>query len=135
PGATKIYFVNQTPNLGGRALFRVELAGRNIESWPSCDPNVQPPNFTDTIVPGPDRAVGYTGNDNTLWDIVLDPFSAEVSSLDALFPADKVLAIAASNERPSARFLFVLLDNGNQTNLLRIDLSNNSTSSSSLAAF
>src|SRR5439155_1457915 len=45
-----------------------------------------------------------------------------------------VLAVGISNEVPSARYLYLLIANGNQTNLNRIDITTNAVSLQSLAA-
>ncbi len=134
PDGQYAYFANLTPNAQGRTLQRLEVAERKISTWPSFSLGSAPPVFSDVIVAGNDRIFAYGGSDHRLWDVTTDPLSADETSLKTLFPADQVLAVAASKEIPSSRFLYVLSQNGNQTNLIRVDLSNDTVSASNLAA-
>ena len=133
PDGTAAYLVNNDPFVGGRALLRLDLATGTITDWPAFNPGVQPPVFESLLVAGNNRVFAYSRDNTTLYDVTLNPLGATKTVLNELFPADQVLGVAASNELPSARFLFVLIDNGNQTNLLRIDLSNNTINAQALA--
>lgn len=133
PDGLAAYFVNNDPLVGGRAMLRLDVLGQSITDWPAFNPGVLPPNFESILVAGNNRIFAYSRDNTTLYDVTTNPLGAAKSALDSLFPADKVLGVAVSNELPSARFMFLLLDNGNQTNLLRIDLSNNTISAQVLA--
>ncbi len=133
PDGTAAYMVNNDPFVGGRALLRLDIATSTITDWPAFNPNMLPPVFESLLVAGNNRIFGYSRDNTTLYDVTMNPLGATKTALNDLFPADQVLGAAISNELPSARFLFVLINNGNQTNLLRIDLSNNTINAQVLA--
>ena len=135
PDGKYAYYANLTPNAQGRTLQRLDIMNGKVDTWPSFSLGSQPPPFTDVVVAGNDRVFAHSASDLKLWDVMTDTLSADETSLKSLFPADQVLAVTASTEIPSSRFLYVLLQNGVQTNVIRVDLGNNNISASNLAAF
>lgn len=131
PDGSTAYFINTEPQVGGRAIFRLNLDNHTVNEWPTF--GVQTPPFEDILIAGNQRIFVYSRTVKTLFDVTTSPLGAQDTSLSAHLPAGRVLGVAVSSELPSARFLFALIDNGNQTNLLRIDLANNTISAQVLA--
>jgi uncharacterized protein (TIGR03437 family) len=127
PDGTTAYFVNLTPSTGGQSILKLTIAGHNISTWPPFT-GTSPPLFDDCFVAGNGRVFAYSSSTTTLWDITPSPLGGVVSQLSAVVPVQNVLAVAISNELPSAKYLYLLLANGNQTNIARIDLGTNTVS-------
>jgi uncharacterized protein (TIGR03437 family) len=128
PDGTTAYAVNMIPTQGG-SLIKVTLASHQAITWPPFQQGVIPPTFDDVIVAGNNRIFAFTSPQNanggpTLVDVSVNPFAATPSLL-AAGPNNTqftILAAAASNEIPLAKYFFVLVANGNQTNLYRYNL-------------
>ena len=138
PDGTAAYTVNQTPDIGGQSLLKLTVANHAVSTWPSFS-NTQSPLFDDVFVAGNNRvfALSSTRPATSLWDVNTGALSASSSSLSSVIGTNgvsNVLAVGISNEVPSARYLYLLIANGNQTNLNRIDLTTNAVSLQSLAA-
>ena len=127
PDGTTMFFVNLTPNTGGQSINKLTLAGHNIATWPPYTGN-PPPVFDDVYVVSNSRVFAFSSATTTLWDITPAPLGGVVSQLSAIVPVQNILAVAISNELPSARFLYLLIGNGNQTNIARVDLASNTLS-------
>jgi uncharacterized protein (TIGR03437 family) len=127
PDGTTIYFVNTTPETGGQSILKLTVTGHNITTWPPFT-GTTPPHFDDAYIAGNARVFAYSSQTTTLWDITTSPLGGVVSQLSAVVPVQNILAVAVSNELPSAKFLYLLIANGNQTNIARIDLASNTVS-------
>lgn len=127
PDGSTLFFVNSTPNTGGQSIFKITLSGHSVTSWPPFTGN-PPPVYDDCYVVSNTRVFAFSSASTTLWDITPSPLGGVVSQLSAVVPVQNVLAVAISNELPSARFLYLLIANGNQTNIARIDLASNTLS-------
>ncbi len=127
PDGTTIYFVNSTPETGGQSILKLTISGHNLSTWPPFN-GTPPPHFDDVYVASKDRIFAFSSQTTTLWDITPSPLSGVVSQLSAVAPVQNILAVALSNELPSAKFLYLLIANGNQTNIARIDLASNTVS-------
>lgn len=127
PDGQYVFFVNLTPNTGGQSIIKVALSGHSVTTWPPFTGN-PPPAYSDCYVISNTRVLAFSPSTTTLWDITPSPLGGVVSQFSAIVPVQNVLAVALSGEIPSARFLYLLIANGNQTNIDRIDLSTNTLS-------
>ena len=142
PDGQSLYFVNLTPTLGnGGSILKVTLATHAVSAWPTTA-GTTPPAFFDCYVVSNSRilafAQGNTANPSTdpgtLWEITASPLSGAPTQLAGV-GLQSVTAAAISNELPSAKFLYLLIANGNQTNIDRFDLSSNTLSTSAIDSF
>lgn len=127
PDGTTMYFVNLTPNTGGQSILQLTLATHALTTWPAFTGN-PPPVYSDCYVVSNTRVFAYSPTTTTLWDITPSPLGGVVSLLNSIVPVQNILAVAVSGEIPSARFLYLLIANGNQTNIARVDLASNTLS-------
>jgi uncharacterized protein (TIGR03437 family) len=127
PDGQYVFFVNLTPNTGGQSILKVALSGHSVTSWPPFTGN-PPPVYSDCYVISNSRVLAFSPSTTTLWDITPSPLGGVVSQLSQIVPVQNILAVAISNEIPAARFLYLLIANGNQTNIARVDLSTNTLS-------
>ena len=130
------YAINLTPSIGGRAIVKINLTTHVINELNFFNSGISPPAFVDVFPASASRVFALSGPDTTLWDVTPSPFAAAPStSLAGSFSGgiNNVIAAALSREQPSARYLFLLVANGQQTNLVRIDLATNSTTLNILA--
>ena len=131
PAGDFMYVVNTNVALGP-SIFQIHLSDKVVTSWPP--PNVQAPQFTDVYIVSPTEMFAVSAADTTLWDINTPPLTAVHSSVLAnALPVTNVAAIALSNEIPTARYLYALVTQNSNINLVRVDLSTNSVSSSVLS--
>ncbi|HEY6342362.1 MAG TPA: hypothetical protein VIY49_12785 [Bryobacteraceae bacterium] len=143
PDGSTAYAVNFTPLDAGRSMVQIslgthtfsELNFANIES-------TGPPAFADVLPVSATRIFAYTNsatgqpNPTTIYDVTPSPFNAYPSTSLTGVPAvslDNVLSAVISNEQPAAAYLFLLVGNGNQTNLLKIALASNTIALQALA--
>ena len=73
------------------------------------------------LVAGNNRVFGYTASSTKLWDIAPSPLGLTPSVLGSV-PTSSVVAAAVSDERPSARYLYLLVSDHN---FYRVNLANN----------
>jgi uncharacterized protein (TIGR03437 family) len=126
PDGANAYAVNLAPSSGG-SLIKLTIASHQTVTWPSFQQGSTPPTFDDLIIAGNNRIFATASGIQRLADVTPNPFAATDSGL-SVGPNNtqlNIIAAAASNELPSAKFLFMLVGNGNQTNLYRMDLGTN----------
>ncbi len=129
PDGATAYAVNLVPTSGG-SLIKLTVASHQTVIWPSFQQGNAPPAFDDVVIAGNTRVFAYSNALQTLADVTPNPFAATPSTL-SIGPNNQqfnIIASAVSNELPSAKFLFMLVNNGNQTNLYRMDLTTNQVS-------
>jgi len=131
PDGSFAYAVNLTPSIGGRAMVQVNLSAHTFAELNYANSGVTPPTFSDVFPASASQIFAVTTSDagqsspTTLYDVAPSPFAAAPStSLAALGPAvlGNVLSATLSNEQAGARYLYLLVANGNQTNLDKVDL-------------
>jgi uncharacterized protein (TIGR03437 family) len=127
PDGSRMYFVNRTPTIGGRAIVSIRLADRVVTDWPPFNPSVPPPNFEDVYIASNERILAWDRSQTTLWEIGTSPLSGTPLNIAGVLQANKVYGVALSQEYPAARFLYVLTESGNQFAMKRIALATNST--------
>lgn len=127
PDGTMALSVSPDANSGG-SIAMLNVATHAVTKWPPPNFPLTAPSFDDVIVAGNSRAFAFSSASSTLYDITFSPLLGAVVSTSLGLPQNviqNVLAVAGSNEIPSARYLFFLAANGNQLNLYRVDLSTN----------
>jgi uncharacterized protein (TIGR03437 family) len=128
------YAAGQIGNSAGRALLQINLANHAVNELNYFGSGSLQPIFADVFPVSASRVFAITTSDpqpypNTLYDITPSPLSAQPDTAFASFPGGMTgvtLAGAISNEQPSARYLYLLIQ-GNY--LDRIDLTTNTLSS------
>ncbi len=131
---TQAYFVNSTPNIGGKALLRISLPSHNVISWPPFVAGQQIEQFDSIVIASGSRLFAHSPGDTTLWDVAPDFSTVAVSSLASVAPATSVSGIVLSGELPSAHYLFLLVGSGTLASIYRVDLSSNTVTSQASAA-
>ncbi len=128
PDGTAAYCVNLVPTSGG-SILKFTVASHGAITWPSFQAGVTAPTFDDVIVAGNSRILATDSAIQQLADIDPNTLVATPSTI-ALIGGNQlpIQAAAVSNELPNAKFLFLLVANGNQTNLYRMDLTTNTVS-------
>jgi uncharacterized protein (TIGR03437 family) len=134
------YVINLTASTGGGVFAQINLATEAVSYWnPSS-----PPQFTDILIASPSRIFAYAAALGALYDVSPNPLSATVdapslvtatSGILQTVVANEIITAAVSNEFPGAQWLFLLVANGNQTDLYRVTISNSSLSSNTLSTF
>jgi uncharacterized protein (TIGR03437 family) len=134
PDGTTAYAANLVPGSGGSVL-QVNLASHGTETWPPFTPGVVAPLFDDILIAGNNRIFATSSQNQTLFDITASPLSASPSAVTVGQGGNQltVLATAISSELPVSQNLFLLVANGNQTLLYRINLLTNTVSAQVLA--
>ena len=134
PDGTTAYLVNGTPQFGNTSILKLNLATHGYSTWPLLNSGITPPVFDDVIPISNSRVIAISSVNTTLWDVTPSPLSAAPSTaFGGTFPTTNILSVAVSNEQPASRYMYALIGNGNQTNLERITLSNNTLDQQSLA--
>ncbi len=128
PDGTRAYYINLTPQAVGRSLQSFRTAQRDLSEWPPFSFTIPAPIFDDVFVVANDRVLVYQKSAKTLYEITPSPLSGVATNLNNSIVADKVYAVVASNEIPSARFLYVITDDQSQVSLKRISLADNTVS-------
>lgn len=128
PDGAFAYFLNQTPNIGGRSLYRMSLPDHNLISYNSQEV------FDSLIVAGQTRIFAHSAADTTLWDVAPDLSTVTVSALQSVLPATQVVSAVISDELPSAQFLFVMAGGPTLSDVYMINLSTNTVSAQAAAA-
>ena len=124
PDGTTAYAANLTPAIGGASLLKLTLATHASSTWPPFSPGQTVPVFDDVVVGGNNRIFAIDSADGKLADVSPNPFQA-TDSTATIGPGNNqfnIISAAVSNEVPNAKFLFFVVNNGNQTNLYRYDL-------------
>lgn len=117
------YFVNQTPSIGGRALYRIPIpwtTGSSAISFNSTEA------FDSIMIAGPQRIFAHSPSDTTLWDVAPDLSSVTVSSLQSVLPATQIYSAVVSGELPSSQYLFAISGTGSLADAYLVSLSSNS---------
>jgi uncharacterized protein (TIGR03437 family) len=132
PDGTTAYVVNLAPTSGG-SILQFTVASHQTLTWPPFQAGGTPPTFSDVIVAGNNRifAIDTASNPAVLADVSPANFNSNngvVPSALSVGPNNTqlpVIAFAVSNELPNATYAFMLVSNGNQTNLYRMLLATN----------
>ncbi len=138
PDGTLAYFVNQTPGIGGKAILRVPIPFTTASqplSWPPFVPGQQTEQFDSVAVVSSTRILAHSPADTTLWDVAPDFSTVTVSSLANVVPVTSVVAMAVSNEAPTAQTAFLLVGGGQLSTIYRVALNSNTVTSQGSAAF
>ena len=138
PDGSTAYVANKSAASGGGSMAQINLATGGVLTWPAIS-NLSPPQIDDIFPVSTTRVLGFSSSLAAMIDITPNPFGATIPSTSLGLPANvvssEVLAAAASNELPTAHWLFLLIANGNQTDLYRVDLTTNTLSSNTLSTF
>jgi uncharacterized protein (TIGR03437 family) len=122
PSGSYLYLVNTNPG-NGPSLFQINLSTKAVASWPPPTGGNQPL-FTDVYIAGENQIYALSAADSTIWDVTPTALAvAPSTTLATAIPVNSVLAVALSNELPTARYLYALLSQSPQNNLVRVDLS------------
>ncbi|MEP7354971.1 MAG: Ig-like domain-containing protein, partial [Acidobacteriota bacterium] len=130
PNGKFAYFINTNPTGPGlTSMVRLNITDHTTLEWPPFNPNQTPPTFDDIYVVSDTRILTYAPATEEIYDIDPTTFQVTLSTLhpNPLFTG-RVLGIAISNEIPSSRFLYALMDSGTTGSLVRVDLSTNTVS-------
>src|ERR1035437_1214207 len=133
PDGTTAYCVNQSSNVSGGAIFQITLATHSVAFWPTANPS-PPTSLDDVIVAGNGRVFAISYSATTLYDVVTAPLGLTVSSLNSILNAQGVQGAVVSTEVPTPLYLYLLVANGGQENLYRVNLSTNQVSAQASAA-
>jgi uncharacterized protein (TIGR03437 family) len=130
------FAVNRTPNIGGRVMLKFTPSNHGIAEWFPFNTGVLSSAFLDIFPASPSRVFAVSSVDTTLWDVNTTNFGAVPStSIPGLgVGVNNTLSATLSNEQPSARYLYLLVANGNQTNFTKVDLATNAILLQSLAS-
>ena len=116
PDGTTAYFPNRSVCASCYSLLKLNVATRTVQNWPPNDGSVPiPPVFDDVYVAGNSQIFALSSNYPTtkLWDVTSTPFTVAPSALGNApspgLPINFVSSVAISNERPSARFLYLFI--------------------------
>src|SRR5215471_2034286 len=122
------FAVNRTPAQGGRVMLKFTSSSHSFTEWYPFNSGFLPPVFLDIFPASPTRVFAVSGPDTTLWDVTSSPFGAvQSTSIPGLgVGVTNTLSATLSSEQPAARYLYLLVANGNQTNLNKVDLTTNS---------
>ena len=137
PDGTTAYTTNRIINGGGGSMAQINLATGSVTYWPPSSPTA-PTQLADIYVAGNNRLFTFSPTLNQLLDVSPSPFqAAPVTSLTlpTVVVQNEILAVALSNEIPQAQWLFLLVANGNQTDLYRVNLVTNALDSNTLSTF
>lgn len=129
PDGAMALTVNKDP-IGGGSILKLTVATHTVSIWPVTTTGTQPL-FDDILVASNTRAFALWTATNMLYDISLSPLTAVPTTLSSVLPPgtnQNVLGAAVSSELPAARYLFLLIANGNQFTFYRIDLTTNTVS-------
>ncbi|HSP67088.1 MAG TPA: Ig-like domain-containing protein [Bryobacteraceae bacterium] len=131
PDGTTAYIPNRNVCSSCYSLLKLNLATRTVSNWPPNDGSVNPPPiFDDVYIAGNSQvfALASTYPTTKLWDVTSTPFSVAPSALGNApspgLPINFVSSIAVSNERPSARFLYLFIPQASSP-LIRWNLASN----------
>ena len=131
PDGTVAFIVNRSVCSSCYSLLKLSVATRTVQNWPPSDGSVPiPPVFDDVYVAGASQIFALSSNNAStkLWDVTTTPFAAAPSALGNApspgLPINFVSSVAVSNERPSARFLYLFIP-ASSSPLLRWNLGTN----------
>lgn len=122
------YFLNQTPAIGGQALYRLSFPAHNTVTYASTEV------FDSVMIAGQNRIFAHSPNDTTLWDVAGDLSSVTVSTLQNVLPATAVYSAVISDELPSAKYLFVMAGGVSLSDVYLVNLSTNSVTAQAAAS-
>lgn len=137
PDGSTAYVVNRFAKGGGGSMAQINLATGQVVTWPPSSPEA-PAQLDDIFVASNNRVFTFSSGLNQLLDVSTSPFQASpVTSLTlpTNVVQNEILAVAISSELPQAQWLFLLVANGNQTDLYRVSLSTNALDSNTLSTF
>ena len=111
--------VNETPLTGSTALL-FDLASNSLSS---TIPNIAPlnPALSSLVVASDNRVYGLSNATQQIYVMSLNPFNIDVGQFGSIGTINNVSYIAATNELPSPKYMFVTTP----TSLYRIDLQSN----------
>jgi len=115
PDGTTAYIPNRNVCSSCYSLLKLTIATRTVQNWPPNDGSVPiPPVFDDVFIGGNSLVFALASNASTkLWDVTSTPFAVVPSALGNAptpgLPINFVSSAAVSNERPSARFLYLFI--------------------------
>ena len=134
PDGSAAYSINQAPTqpaMASASLAQLNIATGVVTTWPPQNTGQTGPQLNQVLVAGNSQVFAYSSNLTTLYDITTSSLSGVPSLvLTAALSsaaAQNVLAVAISNEVP-AHYLFVVIANGSQPYLSRVDLTSNTES-------
>src|SRR5581483_9698703 len=120
PDGKSAYFLNANPCSSCSPLFKLNVDTHTVSGWVPSD-NSAPPSIDHILVAGNNRIFAYSSLTLKLWDVNPAPLSMSPTVL-GLLPTSSVVAAAVSNERPSSRYLYLLIADHN---FYRVSLANN----------
>ena len=126
PSGQVAYMIDTDPTYG-RSILQLNVATHAVSFWPPPNSGPAAPSFSSLLVAGENTIYALSATDpnypTTLWDVASSPLSAAIdTTFSSLFPPNDVLSVAISSEVPSAVYLYALIENGNQTDLYRVNL-------------
>ncbi|MCU1336220.1 MAG: hypothetical protein JWO19_1801 [Bryobacterales bacterium] len=129
PDGSTAYSVNRNAPICSAcaSLLELNVATHAVSSWPAApDPNNPPPLFDDVFVAGNSNVYAFSSTFPTtkLWDVTPAPLSVAASALGNFpngpgLPINNVVGIAISNERPTARFLYLIISD---SRIMRVNI-------------
>ena len=134
---TTAYAINQTPAIGLSSILSLSLATivefpqGSITYWPPQSSDVQGPAMSALFVASNSQVFAVGSNPTTLYDVATPPAalsavtSPTLTTAISTFAAQNTLGAAISNELPAGHYLYVLVGNGGEPYLARIDLTAN----------
>lgn len=120
PDGNSAYFLNGSPCSTCSPVYKLNVQSHSISQW-LPDNNGTPPVVDQILVAGNDRVFAYSSATTKLWDVTPTPLALTPSVLGNI-PTSSVLAAAVSNERPSSRYLYLLIADHS---FYRVSLANN----------
>ena len=121
PDGGTAYFLNRSSICSTcPPIFKLDVQAHSVSGWLPSDGS-NPPAIDQIFVAGNNRVFGYTASSTQLWDIATSPLGLSASVLGTV-PTSNVVAVAVSDERPAARFLYLLVSDHN---FYRVNLANN----------
>jgi uncharacterized protein (TIGR03437 family) len=110
--------VNQTPEISGYSVIYFQTAERDLNGW--NNPPLSP-RFDELLIASPERLYGLERSTHRLWQMDLANHAMSVSDVAGVYDAHNIVAAAISQERPSARFLYLLEDSAGLPKMKRVD--------------
>ena len=123
PDGNTIYFVNRAPATGLKSLVAVDIPTHTVQTWPPLG-SASVPLLDDVYIISSTRILTFSSQNSTLYDVTPSPLSATVSSLQNVTTSLGTVEVAVSNEIPATE-LYMVTNQGNYDNLVRVNLSSN----------
>ncbi len=142
PDGASAFAVNQNVCPACASLIMFNSAAHNVIGWPAAPDGTQP-TFTDVFPGGSGhtfafapRTLNPSASTPNLWDVSTSPFSATASALGGFpgpgLPIYNVISVAMSNEKPAARFLYLLTQDTTRP-FVRVSLSDSTVAVTSVS--